>query len=166
MTVNFRESFNLFACNGLLFNHESPLRGIQFVTRKITDGVVKIKLGKANEIRLGNLEAKRDWGFAGDYVVAMYLMLQQEKPDDYIVATGESHSVREFVKTAFEAVGISDFEKYVKIDPRYLRPAEVPNLKGVSNKATQRLGWKSKMGFKELVKMMVEADLKRYKGKS
>jgi len=161
MTVNFRESFNLFACSGVLFNHESPLRGIQFVTRKITDGVARIKLGLANEIHLGNLEPKRDWGFAGDYVEAMYLMLQQEKPEDYVVGTGQSHSVREFVRLAFKEIGIDDWEKYVKKDPRFFRPAEVLNLKAKTNKVQTKLGWKPKMSFKELVKIMVEADIER-----
>lgn len=165
MTVNYRESFNLYTCNGILFNHESPLRGIQFVTRKITDGVAQIKLGLKDELHLGNLDSKRDWGFAGDYVEAMYLMLQQDKPDDYVVATGETHSVKEFVEKAFGAVGISDWEKYVKIDPRFKRPAEVPNLKGKSDKAREALGWKPKVTFEELVKMMVDADLKRHEAK-
>lgn len=161
MTVNYRESFNLFTCNGILFNHESPLRGIQFVTRKITDGVAKIKLGITNELHLGNLDSKRDWGFAGDYVEAMHLMLQGEKPGDYVVATGETHSVQEFVEKAFEAAGLSDWHSYVKIDPRFKRPAEVPNLRGQSDKARRELGWAPKVGFDELVKMMVEADIKR-----
>ena len=165
MTVNFRESFNLFASNGILFNHESPLRGIQFVTRKITDGVAKIKLGMANDLSLGNLDAKRDWGFAGDYVEAMYLMLQSETPDDYVIATGETHSVREFVEKAFSAVGITDWQPYVKIDPRFKRPAEVPHLRGNSEKAHKALGWKPKASFDELVTMMVDADLKRNEAK-
>lgn len=161
MTINFRESYNMFTSNGILFNHESPLRGIQFVTRKITDGVARIKLGLADELRLGNLDAKRDWGFAGDYVEAMYLMLQQETPDDYVVATGETHEVREFVQLAFEAAGITNWEKYVKQDPRYMRPAEVVHLQGRPDKAMKKLGWKPKVSFPELVKMMVEADIKR-----
>jgi len=165
MTVNFRESYGMFTCNGILFNHESPLRGKQFVTRKITDGVAKIKLGLEKELRLGNLKARRDWGFAGDYVEAMYLMLQQNKPDDYVVGTGESYSVKEFVKEAFRFAGISDWEKYITIDPRFKRPAEVPDLKANAKKAEKALGWKPKVPFKELVKMMVEADLKRYKDK-
>ncbi|MDP4010640.1 MAG: GDP-mannose 4,6-dehydratase [Candidatus Roizmanbacteria bacterium] len=165
MTVNFRESYNMFAANGILFNHESPLRGIAFVTRKITDGVAKIKLGLAEDIHLGNLDPKRDWGFAGDYVEAMYLMLQQDEPDDYVVATGETHSVREFVEAAFKAAGIEDWKQYVKIDPRYQRPAEVPHLRGRLDKVTKKLGWKPKVSFEELVKMMVEADIKRYKSK-
>lgn len=165
ITVNYRESYGLFAANGILFNHESPIRGIQFVTRKITDGVAKIKLGLAKELRLGNLDAKRDWGFAGDYVEAMYLMLQQKEPDDYVVGTGENHSVREFVKMAFKSVGINDWEKYVVIDPQFKRPAEVPNLKAKPDKAKKVLGWSPKVSFEELVEMMVRADLKRYQEK-
>ncbi len=163
ITVNFRESYGIFASNGILFNHESPIRGLQFVTRKITDGVARIKFGLANELRLGNLEAKRDWGFAGDYVEAMYLMLQQKDPDDYVVGTGESHSVEEFVKLAFEFAGISNWEKYIVIDPQFKRPAEVPALKANPKKAFEKLDWRPKVSFKELVKMMVEADLKRVK---
>ena len=162
MTVNFRESYNMFAANGILFNHESPLRGIEFVTRKITDGIAKIKLGLAEDIHLGNLDPKRDWGFAGDYVEAMYLMLQQDDPDDYVVATGETHSVREFVEAAFKAAGIEDWKQYVKIDPRYQRPAEVPHLRGRLDKVTKKLGWKPKVTFEELVKIMVQADIQRY----
>lgn len=165
ITVNYRESYGLFTANGILFNHESPIRGIQFVTRKITDGVAKIKLGLAKELRLGNLDAKRDWGFAGDYVEAMYLMLQQKEPGDYVVGTGESHSVRDFVKMAFQSVGIKDWEKYVVIDPQFKRPAEVPNLKAKPDKAKKVLGWSPKVSFKELVEMMVKADLKRYQDK-
>lgn len=144
MTVNFRESYNMFTANGILFNHESPIRGIQFVTRKITDGVAKIKLGLETELRLGNLDASRDWGFAGDYVEAMYLMLQQETPDDYAVATGETHTVREFVTLAFKSAGITDWEKYVKMDPRFQRPAEVPHLRGRIGKSKTKLGWAPK----------------------
>jgi len=161
MTINFRESYNMFTTNGILFNHESPLRGIQFVTRKITDGVAKIKLGMSSELRLGNLDAKRDWGFAGDYVEAMYLMLQQENPDDYVVATGINHSVREFVEKAFMAAGVADWEKYVKTDPRFIRPAEVHDLKGKPDKIMKNLNWKPKVEFDALVSMMVEADIKR-----
>ena len=161
MTVNYRESFGLYTCNGVLFNHESPIRGIQFVTRKITDGVARIKLGLASELRLGNLDARRDWGFAGDFVEAMHLMLQQDNPDDYIVATGESHSVREFVQEAFAHAGIDNWEKYVKKDPRFMRPAEVPDLKGKPEKALKKLGWKPKVTYKELVHMMVDADIAR-----
>lgn len=162
MTVNFRESYGIHASNGILFNHESPIRGIQFVTRKITDGVAKIRQGLADELRLGNLDAKRDWGFAGDYVEAMHLMLQMDKPNDFVIATGESHTVREFVEEAFRAAGIEDWKKYVKIDPRFKRPAEVPNLRGRADRANKILKWKPKTSFKELVKMMVDADIARY----
>ena len=161
MTVNFRESYNMFACSGILFNHESPLRGIQFVTRKITDGVARIKLGVKQELRLGSLEPKRDWGFAGDYVEAMYLMLQQDKPDDFVVATGKSHSVREFVELAFKAAGIDNWHQYVKKDPRFVRPAEVFDLRGKADKANKILHWQPKANFEQLVKMMVEADIER-----
>ena len=163
ITVNYRESYNLFACSGILFNHESPRRGLEFVTRKITHGVARIKLGLANELRLGNLDAKRDWGFAGDYVKAMWLMLQQTEPDDYVVATGETHSVREFVETAFGAAGL-DWKKYVVIDPKFLRPAEVELLVGDPAKARKKLGWEPKVTFGELVQMMVDADIKGLKG--
>lgn len=166
MTVNFRESYGMYACNGILFNHESPIRGIQFVTRKITDGVARIKLGLAKDIHLGNLEAKRDWGFAGDYVEAMYLMLQQEKPDDFVVATGHARTVREFVEAAFDAAEIKGWEQYIKSDPRLIRPAEVHYLQGKADKAHNKLGWKPKVSFEELVKMMVDADLKRYSSSS
>ncbi|GIW62527.1 MAG: GDP-mannose 4,6-dehydratase [Patescibacteria group bacterium] len=165
ITVNYREAYGLFAVNGILFNHESPIRGIQFVTRKITDGVARIKLGLADEIRLGNLSAKRDWGFAGDFVKAMYLMLQQERPDDYVVGTGEAHSVEEFVRTAFEYVGIKDWKQYIKIDPRFMRPSEVPYLKANPSKAKKVLGWEPEVKFNDLVKMMVDADLARLKNK-
>jgi len=161
MTINFRESYNMFACNGILFNHESPLRGTQFVTRKITDAVARIKLGMIEEVRLGSLEPKRDWGFAGDYAEAMYLMLQQEKPDDFVIGTGENHSVQEFVKLAFKHAGITDWKKYVKKDPRFMRPAEVFELKAKPDKAKKALGWTPKTPFSNLVKMMVDADLKR-----
>lgn len=161
MTVNFRESYGLFTSNGILFNHESPIRSIQFVSRKITDGVAKIKLGLAQNLSLGNLEAKRDWGFAGDYVEAMYLMLQQEQPDDYVVGTGEFHSVKDFVELAFKEIGVSDWKKYVIVDPRFKRPAEVPHLRARIDKVKNKLGWKPKVRFEELVKMMVKVDLKR-----
>ena len=161
MTINFRESFGLFTTNGILFNHESPLRGIQFVTRKITDGVARIKLGLANSISLGNLDAERDWGYAADYVEAMYMMMQATEPDDYVVGSGKSHTVREFVQAAFKEVGITDWEKYVVIDPRFKRPAEVPHLQARIDKTTKKLGWKPKVTFEELVQIMVEADLKR-----
>lgn len=165
MTVNFRESYGMFAASGILFNHESPLRGIQFVTRKITDGVARIKLGLAKELRLGNLSPKRDWGFAGDYVEAMYLMLQQDKPDDFVIATGENHSVEEFVEAAFKHAGVSDWKKYIKSDPRFNRPAEVYDLKGRPEKAKKVLGWKPKVSFQELTEMMVDADIKRLSSK-
>ncbi|MFC6602819.1 GDP-mannose 4,6-dehydratase [Ectobacillus funiculus] len=161
ITVNYRESHNLYACSGILFNHESPRRGIEFVTRKITDGVAKIKLGLQKELRLGNLEAKRDWGFAGDYVEAMWLMLQQDQPDDFVIATGLTHTVKEFVETAFQHVGLN-WEDFVVQDPKFMRPAEVDLLLGDSTKAQKILGWKPKVSFEELVKMMVESDLERY----
>ncbi|HBG46741.1 MAG TPA: GDP-mannose 4,6-dehydratase [Deltaproteobacteria bacterium] len=163
ITVNYRESYNLFACSGILFNHESPRRGLEFVTRKITHGVARIKLGLASELRLGNLDAKRDWGFAGDYVEAMWLMLQQAEPDDYVVATGETHSVREFVELAFGTAGL-DWEKYVVLDPKFLRPAEVELLVGDPAKAKKKLGWEPKVSFHELVRMMVDADIKGLSG--
>ncbi|HAO92521.1 MAG: GDP-mannose 4,6-dehydratase [Deltaproteobacteria bacterium GWC2_56_8] len=162
ITVNYRESYNMFACSGILFNHESPRRGFEFVTRKITSSVARIKLGLANELRLGNLDAKRDWGFAGDYVEAMWMMLQQDEPDDYVIATGETHSVKEFVELAFRAAGL-DWEKYVVIDPKFLRPAEVELLIGSPKKAKENLGWSPKVGFPELVAMMVEEDLRTLK---
>jgi len=158
ITVNYRESYGMFACSGILFNHESPLRGKEFVTRKISHGVARIKLGLANELRLGNLDARRDWGFAGDYVRAMWLMLQQEKPDDFVIATGEQHSVRDFVEQAFAHVGL-DWQKYVVIDPALLRPAEVNRLRGDYSKARRILGWEPSVTFRELVAMMVDADL-------
>lgn len=161
ITINFRESYGMFCANGILFNHESPIRGMEFVTRKISDGVARIKLGLANEIRLGNLDSKRDWGFAGDYVEAMWLMLQQKEPDDYIISTGETHSIRDFLNIAFNHVGIKDWKKYVKIDPRFKRPSELFSLHGKSNKAKKILNWKPKVKFDKLVKMMVDADLKR-----
>ena len=159
ITVNYRESFNLFAASGILFNHESPRRGLEFVTRKISDGVARIKLGMQRELRLGNIDARRDWGFAGDYVDAMWRMLQQPWPDDYVVATGESHSVRDFVIAAFGHVKL-DWEKYVTLDERYLRPSEVDHLLGDATKAREKLGWTPTVTFDGLVKMMVESDLK------
>jgi GDPmannose 4,6-dehydratase len=158
-TINYREAYGLFVCNGILFNHESPRRGETFVTRKITRAAGRIKLGLQDKLYLGNLDAKRDWGYAGDYVEAMWLMLQQDKPDDYVVATGEVHTVREFLEIAFERVGM-DWQKYVKIDPRYFRPTEVDVLQGNASKAKKVLGWKPKVGFKELVRMMIDADVK------
>ena len=160
ITVNYRESYSLFAVSGILFNHESPRRGLEFVTRKVTDGVARIKLGLAKELRLGNLTAQRDWGFAGDYVRAMWLMLQQEHADDYVIATGESHSVQELVETAFGHVGL-DWRKYVVEDPAFLRPAEVDHLIGDASKAEKELGWKPSVSFKGLVTMMVDSDLER-----
>ena len=160
ITVNYRESYDIFACNGICFNHESPRRGVEFVTRKITHAVARIKLGLAKELRLGNLEARRDWGFAGDYVEAMWLMLQQDQPDDYVIATGHTHSVREFAKLAFDAVGLN-YEDYVVTDPKFLRPAEVDLLVGDPSKAAKKLNWRPKVSFEELAAMMVEADLKR-----
>ena len=159
LTVNYRESYGIFACSGILFNHESPRRGQTFVTRKITCGIAEILAKKIDKIYLGNLDAKRDWGFAGDYVEAMWLMLQQPAPDDYVIATGETHSVREFLEEAFGIVGL-DWQKYVEIDPKYFRPAEVDLLIGDSSKAKEKLGWEPKVKFKDLVKMMVEADIK------
>jgi GDPmannose 4,6-dehydratase len=164
ITLNYRESYDMFACSGILFNHESPRRGIEFVTRKITNGVARIKLGKQDKLELGSLEPKRDWGYSGDYVEAMWLMLQQEKPDDYVIATGENHSVREFVEEAFRVAGIEDWQKYVVAnEAKYMRPAEVDYLIGDASKANKVLGWKPKTSFKELVKIMVEADLEREK---
>jgi GDPmannose 4,6-dehydratase len=160
ITVNYRESYGLFACSGILFNHESPRRGLEFVTRKVTDGVARIKLGLAKELRMGNLEARRDWGFAGDYVRAMWLMLQQEVADDYVVATGETHSVRELIEVAFGHAGL-DWQKHVTLDPKFLRPAEVDLLIGDPRKAKQKLGWSPSVDFAGLVKMMVDADLAR-----
>lgn len=160
MTVNFRDSYGMFCSNGILFNHESPIRGIEFVTRKVTDGVARIKLGLADEIRLGNLDSKRDWGFAGDYVEAMWMMLQQKEPGDYMVATGINHSIRDLLNVSFNRVGIKDWEKYVKIDPRFKRPAELFELKGKPDKL-RSLGWKPKVNFKELIEMMVDADIER-----
>ncbi len=164
ITLNYRESYNLFACAGILFNHESPRRGLEFVTRKITNAAARIKLGTQKKLELGNLDAKRDWGFAGDYVEAMWLMLQQQKPEDFVIATGEAHSVKEFVQLAFEAAGIKDWEQYVISNkPEHLRPAEVDHLIGDYTKAKKLLGWKPKTSFKQLVEMMVKADLEREK---
>ncbi|MBX7056512.1 MAG: GDP-mannose 4,6-dehydratase [Leptospirales bacterium] len=160
ITVNYRESFELFAVSGILFNHESPRRGKEFVTRKVTDGVARIKHGLGKELRMGNLDAKRDWGFAGDYVEAMWLMLQQATPDDYVISTGETHTVRELIQIAFEHAGL-DWEKHVVIDPKFFRPAEVDLLIGDCSKARTKLGWKPRVDFPGLVKMMVDADLER-----
>lgn len=158
ITINYRESYNIFACSGLLFNHESPRRGLEFATRKISYGAAKIKLGLANELRMGNLEARRDWGYAGDYVRAMWLMLQQEKPDDYVVATGEAHSVRDFLEQAFGYLAL-DYRDYVVVDPQFIRPAEVDYLVGDATKAREVLGWEPTVSLPELVRMMVDADL-------
>ena len=163
LTRNYRETYNLFACSGILFHHESPRRGFEFVTRKITNAVSKIKLGLDKKMRLGNLEAKRDWGCAGDYVGAMWLMLQQDKPDDYVIATGETHSVREFVEQAFSYAGLN-WQEYVIIDKKLYRSAEVYELRGDFSKAKRKLGWQPKVSFKELVKMMVDEDLQRIRG--
>ncbi|HET6275260.1 MAG TPA: GDP-mannose 4,6-dehydratase [Candidatus Cybelea sp.] len=161
ITVNYRESYGLYACSGICFNHESGRRGKEFVTRKISDGVARIKLGLAKELRLGNLDAHRDWGFAGDFVRAMWLMLQQPEPVDFVIATGRSHSVRDFVRIAFEAAGLGSFEPYVVIDPRFVRPAEVDHLIGDASKAKAMLGWEPEVDFERLVAMMVESDIKR-----
>jgi GDPmannose 4,6-dehydratase len=160
ITVNYRESYNLFAVSGMLFNHESPRRGLEFVTRKVTDGVARIKLGLADSLSLGNLEAHRDWGFAGDYVRAMWLMLQRERADDYVIATGVSHSVRDLVEVAFAHAGL-DWRAHVKLDPKLIRPAEVEHLIGDSTKARTELGWRPEVDFVSLIKMMVDADLER-----
>jgi GDPmannose 4,6-dehydratase len=160
ITVNYRESYDLFAVSGMLFNHESPRRGLEFVTRKVTDAVARIKLGLTDSLSLGNLDAHRDWGFAGDYVVAMWLMLQQERADDYVIATGVSHSVRDLVQVAFTHVGL-DWRKHVRLDPKLIRPAEVEHLIGDSSKARQHLGWQPAVEFSGLIKMMVDADLER-----
>ncbi|MBA4186546.1 MAG: GDP-mannose 4,6-dehydratase [Planctomycetaceae bacterium] len=165
ITVNYRESYNMFCCSGILFNHESPRRGREFVTRKVTDGVARIKLGMAKTLKLGNLDSKRDWGFAGDYVRAMWLMLQQDKPDDYVVATGETHTVKRLVELAFDAVGLK-WDKYVEIDSSLVRPAEVDLLIGDPTKAKTKLGWKPEVTFEQLVEMMVKADLARLQGQS
>ena len=162
MTINYRESYDIFGCCGILFNHESPLRGIEFVTRKVTDAVARIKLGVQNDLHLGNIDAKRDWGFAGDYVEAMWLMLQQEKSDTYVVATGKTTTVRDMCKIAFEHVGL-DYEKYVVIDPAFYRPAEVDLLLGNPQKAKEKLGWEAKTSLKELINMMIDADICRVK---
>ena len=163
ITINYRESYDLHASSGILFNHESPRRGLEFVTRKISHGAAAISLGLADELRLGNLDAKRDWGFAGDYVEAMWLMLQQDEPDDFVVCTGETHSVREFCELAFSRLGL-DWQDYVVVDEAFLRPAEVDLLVGDSSKAAERLGWKPQTGFADLVEIMVDADLALLEG--
>ncbi|HEV2148145.1 MAG TPA: GDP-mannose 4,6-dehydratase [Longimicrobiaceae bacterium] len=162
-TINYRESYDMFAVSGILFNHESPRRGLEFVTRKVTDAAARIKLGMAKELRLGNLDARRDWGFAGDYVQAMWLMLQQDQPDDFVIATGETWSVRDLVEAAFSHVEL-DWQEFVVQDPRFMRPAEVDLLVGDPEKARVALGWEPEVGFHELVRMMVDADLARLQG--
>ena len=159
ITVNYRESYGMYACSGILFNHEGPRRGLEFVTRKITNTAARIKLGIDKELVLGNTDAKRDWGYAGDYVKAMWMMLQQDAPDDYVIATGETHSVDEFLTLAFEKAGLGDFHQYVKHDPKYFRPAEVDLLIGDPSKAEKKLGWKREVGFDQLVDMMVKHDI-------
>lgn len=164
ITVNYRESYDIFACSGILFNHESPRRGIEFVTRKISHAVARISLGKQDKLILGNLDSKRDWGYAGDYVEAMWKMLQQDEPDDYVIATGETHSIEEFVEEAFKVIGISDWKSYVESNnPKFMRPAEVDSLMGDYSKAKKVLGWEPKTSFKQLVEMMVKADLENEK---
>ncbi len=162
ITINYRESYDMFAVSGILFNHESPRRGLEFVTRKITDGVARIKLGLQDELRLGNLDAKRDWGYALDYVRAQWLMLQQDEPEDFVISSGETHSVREFCQIAFEHAGL-DWEKHVVVDPRFYRPAEVKLLLGDCSKAREKLGWELETSFEELIQMMVDADIARLK---
>ncbi len=159
VTVNYREAYGLFACSGILFNHESPRRGLEFVTRKVTNGVARIKLGLQSEVTLGNMAARRDWGYAGDYVRAMWLMLQQPEPDDYVVGTGVTHSVQDMVQLAFRAAGLEDWERYVRADSRFMRPADVEELTADASKAARVLGWKPEVSFDELIKMMVEADV-------
>ena len=161
LTVNYRESYGLHAVSGILFNHESPRRGLEFVTRKVTDGVARIKLGLSKDLKLGNLDAKRDWGFAGDYVRAMWMMLQQSEPSDFVIASGKAHSVRELADAAFKCVGLN-YEDYVKIDSQFLRPAEVESLLGDCSRARKVLGWKPEVSFEEMIEMMVHADIKRY----
>lgn len=162
MTINYRESYDMFCCSGILFNHESPRRGIEFVTRKITDGAARIKLGLAGELILGNLDSKRDWGYAADYVRAQWLMLQQDQPQDYVIASGETHSVREFCELAFGRLDL-DYQDYVVTDPKFYRPAEVDLLIGDPSKAKKELGWELKVSFKDMVNMMVDADMERYR---
>ncbi len=161
ITVNYRESYGLFACSGILFNHESPRRGLEFVTRKVTDGVARIKLGLTDSLHLGNLDAKRDWGFSGDYVRAMWLMLQQDRAEDYVVATGETHTVQRLVELAFSHAGL-DWKKHVKVDQRFIRPAEVDLLIGDPSRARSELGWTPEVGFEQLIAMMVDADIARH----
>jgi len=166
MTINYRESYGLYACSGILFNHESPLRGINFVTRKITDGVARIKLGLADSIALGNIDSQRDWGFAGDYVQAMWLMLQQDTPEDFVLSTGKTHSVRDFLQAAFKEIDVTDWESYVQFDDKFKRPLDVETLCGSNDKAQKKLGWEPTVSFDGLVRMMVEWDLKRLQSSS
>lgn len=161
ITINYRESFGMFTCSGILFNHESPLRGIEFVTRKISDGVARIKHGILSELRLGNLNSKRDWGFSGDYVEAMWLMLQQNQPEDFVISTGINHSVTDFCEAAFQSAGIQNWKQYVVVDQAFIRPAELDFLLGMSNKAREKLGWQPRKSFEQLVDMMVKADIER-----
>lgn len=161
ITINYRESFGMFTCSGILFNHESPLRGIEFVTRKISDGVARIKHGILSELRLGNLNSKRDWGFSGDYVEAMWLMLQQNQPEDFVISTGINHSVTDFCEAAFQSADIQNWKQYVVVDQAFIRPAELDFLLGMSNKAREKLGWQPKKSFEQLVDMMVKADIER-----
>ena len=165
VTKNYRESYGMFACSGILFNHESERRGIEFVTRKISDGVAKIKCGLSDTITLGNLDAKRDWGYSPDYVEAMWLMMQQDISDDFVISTGETHSIREFLDIAFNSINITDWTNYVKQDERFMRPAEVDVLRGDSTKAKKQLGWEPKTSFRELVRIMVNSDIKKYENK-
>ena len=162
MTINFRESYGMFTCCGILFNHESPLRGLEFVTRKITDGVAQIKMGLADSISLGNLDSTRDWGFAGDYVKAMWMMMQHDDPDTFIISTNENHSIRDLLSAAFKHVGIEEWEQYVKVDPRFMRPKDLVDLHGRNCKAKNTLGWTPDCDFDKLVQIMMDADLKRY----
>lgn len=162
MTINYRESYDMFAVSGILFNHESPRRGIEFVTRKITDAAARVKLGLIDKVDFGNLDASRDWGYAGDYVEAMWMMLQQEKPEDFVIATGETHTIKDFIIDAFKSVGIENWQAHIGIDQRFMRPAEVDYLRGDSSKAKKILGWEPKTSFSELVKMMVDWDLAKY----
>ncbi|MGA1297804.1 MAG: GDP-mannose 4,6-dehydratase, partial [Ilumatobacteraceae bacterium] len=161
ITVNYRESYGLYACSGILFNHEGPRRGVEFVTRKVTNAAARIRLGLQDELVMGNLDAKRDWGYAGDYVKAMWLMLQQPEADDYVIATGETHTIEELVQLAFAEVGLDDWKKYIRQDPKFFRPAEVDLLIGDASKAREKLGWEPEVTFAELVKMMVAHDLQR-----
>ncbi len=163
MTINYRESYNMFAVSGILFNHESPRRGIEFVTRKVTDAAARVKLGLVDKVDFGNLDATRDWGFAGDYVEAMWLMLQQDKPDDFVIATGETHTIKDFIVEAFKHVEIDNWQEHIGIDEKFMRPAEVDFLKGDATKAKEVLGWTPKTTFSQLVKMMVDADMEKYR---